>query len=203
MSEHPTICDPKPCPTCGRGNPPLFVVRATEDLDPMDAAQLGESLDRIDRGRIVTIPVSLSAQVYRIPETGIQGSFRDVLDFHRKFGCSIGERPAVPPDGTPELRARLIAEEFEELTAALAAGDLVGITDGALDLIYVVLGTLVSYGIDPGLPWMRIHDSNMAKGGGGRRPDGKILKGPDWRPPDIKGALEQQRPLSESYPPIP
>lgn len=119
--------------------------------------------------------------------------FQDVFDFHEKFRCYIGGNgPEIPCMGTPDLRRKLIREEFIELCAALQQEDMPGIADGALDLIYVVLGTLVSYGIDPRPIWDAIHAANMAKEGGGEREDGKILKPPGWTAPDVEGLLKIQ-----------
>jgi predicted HAD superfamily Cof-like phosphohydrolase len=119
----------------------------------------------------------------------------DVLSFHRKFGCAIGARPGVPDEAVKRLRIALIREETAELLAALERDDLVEITDGGLDLVYVVLGTLIAYGVNPRGPWNEIHRSNMSKSGGGERADGKVLKPRGWRPPDIAGSLRMQRPL--------
>lgn len=121
---------------------------------------------------------------------------RDVYEFHAKF-CPdlLGDRPAVPESGGAELRYRLILEELEEMRAAMAAGDLAGVADGGVDLIYVVLGALLSWGIDPRPVFDAIHAANMAKVGGGRRADGKIPKPPGWEPPDIAAILAHQPPL--------
>ena len=118
--------------------------------------------------------------------------YQDVFDFHRKFSAYIGDRPGIPTAGTAELRAELIREEFDELLTAMESGDLPGIADGALDLVYVVLGTLVSYGIDARPIWVAIHAANMAKVGGGTRADGKVMKPPGWIAPDVAGLLAKQ-----------
>lgn len=124
--------------------------------------------------------------------------FKDVLDFHRKFGCYIGSAPAVPRDGTVKLRDRLIAEESDELADAFDAGDLPGIADGIADLIYVLLGLAVSYGIDMRPVWDEVHAANMRKEGGATRRDGKILKPEGWVHPDIEALLAKQGALQET-----
>jgi len=70
--------------------------------------------------------------------------------------------------------------------------DLVEIADGIGDVIYVLLGTAVSYGIDLRPIFDAIHDSNMKKVGGCTRDDGKIMKPEGWVPPDIEGILAAQ-----------
>lgn len=122
--------------------------------------------------------------------------FRDVLEFHRTMGCAIGSAPAVPDRETIQLRRDLIGEEVGELLEALVAGDLPGIADGAVDAIYVIVGTLIACGIDPAPIWAAVHASNIAKAGGPKRADGKCLKPPGWRPPDVAGILAAQPPIT-------
>jgi hypothetical protein len=119
--------------------------------------------------------------------------FKDVLAVHCKLVPSrIGnfDRPSFALDvSTPR---RLIREEMQELMDALDARDMVETVDGAIDLIYVVLGLLVTLGVDPRHIWNEIHASNMAKEGGEIRADGKFLKPPGWTPPDVLGWLVAQ-----------
>jgi predicted HAD superfamily Cof-like phosphohydrolase len=68
--------------------------------------------------------------------------------------------------------------------------DLTAIADALGDLEYVVKGTAVSYGIDMEPVFKEVHESNMSKLG--RRTDGKVLKGGDFRQPDIRRILEAQ-----------
>lgn len=126
--------------------------------------------------------------------------FADVLEFHRAFDAHIEPLPRDPGDEVAWLRQRLITEEFMELVMAINKGDLPSIADGCIDLIYVTLGTLVSYGIDPAPLWDAVHRANMAKVGGEVREDGKRLKPLGWQPPDIKGLLATQGPIVEEAP---
>jgi len=116
----------------------------------------------------------------------------DVEAFHRKFGLPIGHSPAVPQSLVKSLRYDLIREEAHETLNALVNDDLPEMADGIADLIYVLLGTAVSYGIDMGPIWDAVHASNMAKEGGPTRADGKILKPEGWSPPDVEGLLQAQ-----------
>ena len=64
--------------------------------------------------------------------------------------------------------------------------------DALADLDYVIEGTRLEFGIDGWPIAQAVHKSNMAKVGSKVREDGKILKGPDWTPPDIAGELRKQ-----------
>ena len=121
--------------------------------------------------------------------------FDDMLAFHRKFGTTISATPTIPDKPTQKLRKNLIKEEYKELRKALKKKDLVEIADGGIDLIYVILGTLVSYGIDADAVWKEVQRTNMEKVGGKKRADGKILKPSGWKPPRIKYVLDHQKPL--------
>lgn len=69
---------------------------------------------------------------------------------------------------------------------------LVEVADGIADAIYVLLGTAIEAGVDMDPVFDEVHRSNMAKAGGPRRADGKVLKPAGWTPPDIAGVLARQ-----------
>ena len=115
-----------------------------------------------------------------------------VREFHEKFGVEVADRPGVPSDGVRDLRLDLIQEEYLELCRAAYKSDLVGIADALGDLLYVTYGMALAYGIDMEPVVAEIHRSNMTKDGGGTRADGKILKGPDFKLPDLVTVLRTQ-----------
>lgn len=119
------------------------------------------------------------------PIYGLQTAYQQVLDFHIKHRCYIGEVPSVPSQGTPALRETLIKEEYKELLSALTEGDLKEIADGIADCLYVLIGTAVSYGIDLPAVWDAVHTHNMQKTGG-KRGDGKVLKTQEDGKPKIQ-----------------
>jgi predicted HAD superfamily Cof-like phosphohydrolase len=122
-----------------------------------------------------------------------------VEDFHLKFGQSCPfAPPQFPTPEVAELRVRLMAEEMLELTNAIMTRDMVGIADGMADLLYVVLGTAVTYGIDLEPIFQAVHAANMAKEGGGKRADGKVRKPKGWTPPDVGFLLRKQGYQSDS-----
>ena len=117
-----------------------------------------------------------------------------VWQFHTSFDLPARSAPTaeVGPDQV-ELRMSLIDEEVDELRAGARDGDLVEVADALADIVYVAYGTACVYGIDLDAVLDEVHASNMTKLGPGGRPvrrsDGKVLKGPDYRPPDVNGVL--------------
>ena len=132
-----------------------------------------------------------------------------VEEFHRKFGQAIGQNAG---DNWSEhkirrLRAKLILEEALEFVAAsgIDQDELLAelpvlhphanfpvAVDGLCDLLYVVYGSGVAFGVDLREPFTAVHRANMAKFGGGTREDGKIQKPPDWKAPDLASLLCEQ-----------
>jgi predicted HAD superfamily Cof-like phosphohydrolase len=115
--------------------------------------------------------------------------------FHRLFDILVQQTPGQVDDRTRVLRERLIQEEFEELKEAMGKRDLAAIAKELADLLYVVYGTAVSYGIDMGPVFREVHRSNMSKVGGYKREDGKWVKPPTYSPAAIEPILIQQQHL--------
>jgi predicted HAD superfamily Cof-like phosphohydrolase len=122
---------------------------------------------------------------------------RMVEAFHRMFDILVNERPSSVDDGTKALRVRLIQEEFEELKEAMAHDDLPAVAKEMADLLYVVYGTAVSYGIDMEPVFREVHRSNMSKVGGFKRADGKWVKPPTYSPACIEPIVAEQRLASQ------
>lgn len=84
------------------------------------------------------------------------------------------------------LRSNLVAEEFKELINAESCEEIM---KESCDLIYVILGTFVEFGWDLEEAFRRVHLSNMSKLGEDGKPiyreDGKVLKGPNYKKPDL------------------
>jgi predicted HAD superfamily Cof-like phosphohydrolase len=112
-----------------------------------------------------------------------------VRAFHLRFGCEVGADPFMR---RPLFRSDLVEEEASEFYTAVDDNDLPGAVKELADLIYVALGTAVTWGVDMGPIFEAVHASNMTKEGGGARADGKILKGPGYTPPDIEALLREQ-----------
>ena len=115
-----------------------------------------------------------------------------VFEFHKEFDIHVANVPTVPDGETHALRVRLIQEEFDELKEALEAKDLPNIAKELADLLYVVYGTAVSYGIDLEPVFQEVQRSNMSKIGGYKREDGKWVKPATYSPADIAPILASQ-----------
>jgi len=115
-----------------------------------------------------------------------------VLKFHKEFDIHIAETPSVPDERTQALRVRLIQEEFDELKEAFKKNDLPHIAKEIADLLYVVYGTAISYGIDMEPVFQEVQRSNMSKVGGYKREDGKWVKPATYSPANIAPILALQ-----------
>lgn len=91
--------------------------------------------------------------------------------------------------GVP-LRQILLNEEFRELMLAIDLNDREKIAREMADLVYVIFGTAEVFDINLDLAFYAVHRANMAKMNAGcRREDGKIVKPPDFVPPNMGPAI--------------
>jgi predicted HAD superfamily Cof-like phosphohydrolase len=112
-----------------------------------------------------------------------------VQEWHDAFGCQRNDKPTLLTKDEAKLRIRLIQEEFWETIDAVDAQNLPNIAKELADLLYVVYGMADIMGIPIDLAFQHVHASNMSKlyenGLPIRREDGKILKGPNYKEPDL------------------
>lgn len=106
--------------------------------------------------------------------------------------CPI--RPTSPlPHSVRSLRLALICEELGELTNAVNKNDMVEIADAIADLLYVVIGIGIAYGIDMEPIFAEVHRSNMSKFiDGYRDSNGKWIKGPCYSPANLVPIIQAQ-----------
>lgn len=119
-----------------------------------------------------------------------------VREYHQRFGCTVNDRPTWAGEAEHRMRVAMIEEELAELRNAGESRNLVEVADALADLLYAVYGTAVAYGIDLQPVFDEIHAANLSKGGGGQRKDGKVLKGPDYRPPQVAPIIRAQQELA-------
>lgn len=114
-----------------------------------------------------------------------------VLEFHQHFGLPARHTPVDRLAQTEvDLRRRLLTEEYREYLTAADADDLVSVADALADMVYVIYGTALHYGIDLDAVIAEVHRSNMTKTG---HDGGKAVKGPGYQPPDLAAVLHAQR----------
>lgn len=100
---------------------------------------------------------------------------------------------------TQGLRKTLHEEEHEELIvelekAADGRADLWQIARELADVVYVAYGSAWAFGIDLDEALAEVHDAAMRKMNAGcRRADGKIVKPPGFKPPDMSRAIARAR----------
>jgi len=95
-----------------------------------------------------------------------------------------------------ELRLRLIEEEVRELRESLEESprDHAAVLKELADIQYVLSGFAVAFGLPLPEAFDRVHASNLTKFVDGvmqKREDGKLLKGPNYRPPVLEDLLEE------------
>lgn len=125
-----------------------------------------------------------------------------LVQFHTAFNIDAEERRAIS--------WKLIEEEAYEVDEELreeiyeygewrmnpkkpSEVDVGKLAKELADLLYVCYGTALVYGIDLDHAVSLVHDSNMSKldddGNPILREDGKVLKGPNYSPPDMSSAV--------------
>jgi predicted HAD superfamily Cof-like phosphohydrolase len=128
------------------------------------------------------------------------GFLQAAIAFHKAFNLPRQAAPNIEiEDSLANLRVALLKEEVNEFIEAVGDSDLVGIADALADIVYVVYGTAVTYGIDLDRVLAEVHRSNMSKldkdGKPLLREDGKVIKSDQYFPPDVAGVLKIQPPL--------
>lgn len=125
-----------------------------------------------------------------------------VMAFHDALGSPVPASPTVPTFQQGELRAGLIEEEAAEVVDAVHtllalphADSMAQVLKELADLQYVLDGLVLHMGFIE--VWeeaqQRVHDSNMTKvvRDPERRGDGKVLKGPNYRPPVLVDLVDE------------
>lgn len=120
-------------------------------------------------------------------------NFDRVRQFMVAMGQGAPDKPTMAPEEVAQLRFRLIDEELTEFHEAQQNDDIIGIADAIADLLYVVYGAAIAYGIDADACFAEVHRSNMSKLGEDGKPiyreDGKVMKGPSYSPPNLTPIL--------------
>lgn len=135
-----------------------------------------------------------------------------VAEFISRFHQPFNEEMTGP---LLTFRERLLIEEFEEvrveITKTLGCIYSEGVasmeckaklTKEMVDLLYVAYGFALTFGLPLQEAFERVHASNMSKLGEDGQPiyreDGKILKGPNYKEPNITGLFHQDK-INDSF----
>lgn len=105
-----------------------------------------------------------------------------LAEFHEAIGQPFGHGNV----NDSALRRKLHDDEHAELLAALDAADLPAVAHELADVVYVAYGSAHSLGIPLDDVIAEVHRSNRTRT---LRPDGKMVKGPGYRPPDVAAVL--------------
>ncbi len=121
-------------------------------------------------------------------------AIRQVEEFYKVFDIPISKKCQLPDQEARDLRMRLLSEEVGEYFTAEETADMEEIADGLADMVYIICGTALTYGIPLEQVFDVVHRSNMAKLGPEGKPlvrsDGKVTKPEGWKPPDIARVLK-------------
>lgn len=136
--------------------------------------------------------------------------FKDIEDFHVKFGLGYEGKPRLLNQELQEFRTKFLQEELDEYRGSIATSHSVLVNkhlegqeksraeftmamedslDALVDLVYVALGTAYLHGFDFEEAWKRVHAANMAKVRAERTEDSKrgttfdVVKPAGWQPP--------------------
>ncbi len=112
-------------------------------------------------------------------------NYEKVREFHRKMGHPLDQY--IEDDGELVLlREHLLEEEFDEVLSFMSKENLL---KELADLLYVTYGYAATFGLNIDEAFNRVHESNLSKLGDDGKPvvreDGKILKGPNYKAPDL------------------
>ena len=131
----------------------------------------------------------------------------DMRKFHALIGAPDLEKPGIPTRERIELRRKLQREEctreldcdLRDAYISLDRDDseeakkviLERVADSIIDTLVVTVGCAREFGMGDKLEalWDEVWKSNMSKGDGPVREDGKRLKGPNYKPPNIRKVL--------------
>ena len=124
-----------------------------------------------------------------------------IREFYRVFNIDKTVSECKDSDGNLSfdrvlLRSKLQIEELTEYREAAAQRDKALILDAIVDQMYLLIGKAHEHGLDDLLEaaFNEVHRSNMSKlqedGTPLIRDDGKILKGNNYTPPNLKQFFE-------------
>lgn len=90
---------------------------------------------------------------------------KKVEEFHKTFNAPVLLKPQIPSKDRCDLRVTLLQEELDELKEAIKNNDLVEIADACGDIMVILSGTILEFGLKDVFNdvFENIHNSNMSK----------------------------------------
>ena len=129
----------------------------------------------------------------------MKDQLKKVIQFHKTYNLAIRQEPSLDFSKDQSiLRYNLMKEENEEYLEAINNKDLTEVADALGDMLYILCGTILDHGLQHKIEevFAEIHRSNMSKLDVNGKPiyseDGKVLKGPNYLPPDIVSILQSK-----------
>lgn len=143
--------------------------------------------------------------------------FRDIQDFHNRFGLTYNGPPRHLPDHLGPFRTKFMGEELAEYISpyksiqdemkyrieqmlkaqvGLEEPPLEKQFDALIDLVYVAVGTAYLHGFDFNAGWERVHEANMQKVRARKESDSvrgstyDVVKPPGWTAPDLSDLVQ-------------
>ena len=122
---------------------------------------------------------------------------KKVREFHEKMKLAIDQPYSKE---LMDFRLKLLFEEIQELATAALDIEEVNDKDGRYglmqnllkemcDVVYVIKGMAVSFGMDFDEAFTLVHKSNMSKLPLIKDADGKVMKGLNYEPPILEGLV--------------
>lgn len=119
--------------------------------------------------------------------------------------CELEVKPARADSDPKAVMNGMVKHEWvapAPLCISDGGVDLVETADALADLDYVVQGANLVFGLPSHAVMREVHSSNMSKLGADGKPiydaNGKVVKGPNFREPDIKAVLDASIAASRS-----
>jgi len=134
----------------------------------------------------------------------MQKQIQQLIEWHTKFQVPFKTTPDPFDDSVEEtalirLRGRIMKEEVQEwLESALCNDDVDKRAKELADILYTVFGTIITEGLQDVIERVfdEVHESNMSKLGADGKPvkraDGKVIKGENYKEPDLSWLIELQ-----------
>ncbi len=127
----------------------------------------------------------------------MQKQIKQLIEWHTRFEVPFKKEPE-PYDDSDEnmknirLRGRVMLEEVKEWQVEAEYNMPIDKRAKELaDILYTVFGTVIAEGLQDQIERVfdAVHESNMSKLGADgkviKRADGKVLKGPNYKEPDL------------------